>query len=57
MKKPYWTVTGYNRKFYKFADAEHFANVIEKETGCRPTTTYFRMIGGLLVRSTFGGSQ
>jgi NADH:ubiquinone oxidoreductase subunit D len=57
MKKPYWTVTGYNRKFYTFEKAEHFANVIERETGCRPTTTYFRMIGGLLVRSTFGGSQ
>jgi len=57
MKKPYWTIEGYDRKFYKFVDAEQFANDIEKATGVRPSTTCFRMIGSLLVRSTFGGSK
>ena len=57
MKKPYWTVKGNTKKFYKFDDAQQVANDIANMGFGKPPITYHRMIGSLWFQTTSGESK
>ena len=52
MKKPYWTVKGNTKKFYKFDDAQQVANDIANMGFGKPPITYHRMLGALWVTTS-----